>query len=160
MQVCGYVSSALSATRLLGTRVCVQGALIGWTVATEVFEVPIVAMALVGVAGAVGIGGAGWWLWQIRPKDPAFEVVGIELSGFKLRWVTESLIPYAVVDVSMKLSIKVTNPNVTPIKYTDTTMDIFYRGTLMGQAQVWNELLLILSLCFFASSVVVFFNKS
>jgi len=93
-------------------------------------------MALLGVAGAVGVGGAGWWLWTIRPKDPVFEVVGMELSGFKLRWVTENFIPYAVVDVSMKLSIKVTNPNVTPIKYTDTTMDIFYRGTLMGQAKV------------------------
>jgi LEA14-like dessication related protein len=41
-----------------------------------------------------------------------------------------------VLDVSIKISIKVTNPNVTPIKYTSTTMDIFYRGTLMGQAQV------------------------
>lgn len=93
-------------------------------------------MAFLGVAGAVGVGGAGWWLWTIRPKDPVFEVVGMELSGFNLHWVTENFIPYAVVDVSMKLSIKVTNPNVTPIKYTETTMDIFYRGTLMGQAKV------------------------
>lgn len=128
MQVCGYVSSAVSAGRLLGYRLCVDLALL-------VVGAERVAMALVGVAGAVGVGGAGWWLWQIRPKDPSFEVVGIELSGFKLRWMTDSLIPYAVVDVSMKLSIKVTNPNVTPIKYTDTTMDIFYRGSLMGQAQ-------------------------
>jgi hypothetical protein len=95
-----------------------------------------VVMAFLGVAGAVGVAGAGWALWQIRPKDPAFEVVGMELSGFNLRWMTESLVPYAVLDVSIKISIKVTNPNVTPIKYTSTTMDIFYRGTLMGQAQV------------------------
>ena len=94
------------------------------------------AMAFLGVAGAVGVGGVGWALWQIRPKDPAFEVVGIELSGFNLRWVTEGLIPYAVVDIAMKISIKVTNPNITPIKYTSTTMDMFYRGSLIGQAEV------------------------
>jgi hypothetical protein len=116
--------------------VCAQAASIAWTVATDVLELPIAAMALVGVAGAVGVGGMGYLLWQNRPKDPKFEVVGMELSGFKLRWMTESFLPYAVLDVSMKLSIKVTNPNITPIQYTATTMDIFYRGTLMGQAQV------------------------
>uniref|UniRef100_A0A7I4C3I2 Water stress and hypersensitive response domain-containing protein n=1 Tax=Physcomitrium patens TaxID=3218 RepID=A0A7I4C3I2_PHYPA len=94
------------------------------------------AMALVGAVGAVGIGGAAYVLWQIRPKDPSFEVIHIELSGFKVRWMTESLIPYAVVDVAMKISIKVTNPNITPIKYTSTTMVMFYRGTKMGTADV------------------------
>jgi len=93
-------------------------------------------MALLGAVGAVGIGSAGWALWQIRPRDPIFEVVSIDISGFKLNWATESMIPYAVVDVALTLKIKVINPNVTPIQYTSTTMDIFYRGTLMGQATV------------------------
>lgn len=139
MQACGYVGTAVSAGRVLGSKACVQGALLGLTVAKQVFGVEtshIVVMAFLGVAGALGVGGAGWALWQIRPKDPKFEVVSIELGGFNLRWVTEGMIPYAVVDVSMKISIKVTNPNVTPIKYTSTTMDMFYRGTLMGKAEV------------------------
>jgi hypothetical protein len=41
-----------------------------------------------------------------------------------------------VVDVSLTLFIKVINPNVTPIQFSSTVMDIYYKGTLLGQAQV------------------------
>lgn len=93
-------------------------------------------MALLGVLGIAGLGTAGWALWQIRPRDPMFEVVNISISGFNLNWQRDGIVPYAVVDVSLTLYIKVVNPNVTPIQYTSTIMDIFYRGTQLGQATV------------------------
>jgi LEA14-like dessication related protein len=50
-----------------------------------------------------------------------------------------------VVDVSLTLFIKVINPNVTPIQFSSTVMDIYYKGTLLGQAQVRLSCLLALS---------------
>jgi LEA14-like dessication related protein len=92
-------------------------------------------MALISLA-AVGVVGAGVGLYSIRPRDPVFEVQSITLSGFNVRFTTESALPMAVVDVSLTLFIKVINPNVTPIQFSSTVMDIYYKGTLLGQAQV------------------------
>ncbi len=85
---------------------------------------------------AVGVGGVGFGLYSIRPRDPVFEVQAITLSGFNLRFCTDSPLLLAVVDVSLTLFIKVINPNVTPIQFSSTIMDIYYKGTLLGQAQV------------------------
>jgi hypothetical protein len=101
-------------------------------------------MALISLA-AVGVVGAGVGLYSIRPRDPVFEVQSITLSGFNVRFTTESALPMAVVDVSLTLFIKVINPNVTPIQFSSTVMDIYYKGTLLGQAQVCLSCLLALS---------------
>ncbi len=102
-------------------------------------------MALISLA-AVGVVGVGVGLYSIRPRDPVFEVQSITLSGFNVRFTTESTIPMAVVDVSLTLFIKVINPNVTPIQFSSTVMDIYYKGTLLGQAQVCISCLLALFL--------------
>ncbi|MCO5601348.1 hypothetical protein L7F22_055468 [Adiantum nelumboides] len=75
-------------------------------------------------------------LFRIRPRDPIFEVLGIKFKGFKFRICTDSPLLLAVIDAELVLSIKVTNPNVLPIEYTSTIMDIFYEGDLLGQAKV------------------------
>lgn len=75
-------------------------------------------------------------LFRLRPRDPIFEVLSITFKGFKFRFCTDSPLLLAVVDAELTLSIKVTNPNVLPIEYTSTVMDIFYHGDLLGQAKV------------------------
>lgn len=79
---------------------------------------------------------AGLTLFRIRPRDPIFEVVSIAFKGFKFRFCTDSPLLLAVIDAELVLSIKVTNPNILPIEYTSTVMDIFYHGDLLGQAKV------------------------
>ncbi len=106
---------------------------------------------------AVGVGGVGLGLYSIRPRDPVFEVQAITLSGFNLRFCTDSPLLLAVVDVSLTLFIKVINPNVTPIQFSSTIMDIYYKGNLLGQAQVCAcfvcfRLLLLLPLLFLLTS--------
>jgi len=93
-------------------------------------------MSLVQIGAGLVIGGAGVVLYSIRPREPVFEVLSIHLKGFKLRFNTDSLIPVAVIDVELSISIKVTNPNVAPIEYSNSTMCIYYRDSLLGQAQV------------------------
>lgn len=93
-------------------------------------------MALAIPAVALSFVGAGASLIAVWPKDPQFEVVKINLSGFKLRFVTDSPFLVAVVDLQLTLSIKVTNKNIVGIQYGDTTMNIFYKDTLLGKAQV------------------------
>uniref|UniRef100_A0A0D6R2Z7 Water stress and hypersensitive response domain-containing protein n=1 Tax=Araucaria cunninghamii TaxID=56994 RepID=A0A0D6R2Z7_ARACU len=88
------------------------------------------------LALGLAVGGAGALLFRIRPREPVFEVICINLKGLKLRVSTESLLPLAVIDLEVIISIKVTNPNVAPIEYKSTVMDIYYRGSLLGQAQV------------------------
>lgn len=97
-----------------------------------------VVMVLVGVVGVVGIGGVVYVLWQIWFKDFLFEVIYIELSGFKVWWMMELLIFYVVVDVVMKIFIKVMNLNIMLIKYISIIMVMFYWGMKMGIVDVCN----------------------
>lgn len=93
-------------------------------------------MSLLQIVTGLVIGGTGAVLYAIRPRDPVFEVLSIDLKGFKLRFNTDSLNPVAVIDVELSISVKVTNPNVAPIEYSSATMCIYYRDSLIGQAQV------------------------
>ena len=89
------------------------------------------------VAAAMGaLGSVALWMYSIRPRDPAFIVELITLNGFNLRFCTDSPLLLAVVDISLTLHVNSTNPNVSPIVFSDTIMDIYYRGTLLGQAKV------------------------
>nr|ABR17564.1 unknown [Picea sitchensis] len=85
---------------------------------------------------AVVIGGVGAALYAIRPKDPVFEVLSIHVKGVKLNLNTDTLIPLAFLDVELSISIKITNPNLMPIEHKSTVMCIYYKGSLLGQAQV------------------------
>lgn len=92
--------------------------------------------AAIASATVAALGGVGVWLWNSRPRDPSFSVELITLDGFNLRFCTDSPLLLAVVDISLTLHVNSTNPNVSPIVFSDTIMDIFYRGTLLGQAKV------------------------
>ena len=89
----------------------------------------ITPIAIGGLAAAGGL----VFAW---PKDSIFEVKGITMSGFKLRFCDDSPLLLAVIDVEMTLSIKVINKNWVGIQHGETTMDIFYKDTLLGQASV------------------------
>lgn len=80
--------------------------------------------ALIGAASAV----AATALLSAKPKDPTFHLISINLTSFKLN------IP--VLDADVMLTVHVTNPNITSIHYSSTTMSIFYKGSLLGSADV------------------------
>lgn len=80
--------------------------------------------ALIGAASAV----AATALIGARPKDPTFHLISINLTSFKLN--------LPVLDAELILTVHVTNPNISPIHYSSTTMSIFYQGELLGSADV------------------------
>ncbi|CAN6557264.1 unnamed protein product [Malus baccata var. baccata] len=80
--------------------------------------------ALIGAATAV----AATAVISSKPKDPTFDVMSIKLTSFKLN--------FPLLDAELILTVQVTNPNVAPIHYSSTTMSIFYKGSLLGTAQV------------------------
>ncbi|XP_075498875.1 uncharacterized protein LOC142537206 [Primulina tabacum] len=63
-----------------------------------------------------------------KPRDPTFNLISIKLTSFKLK--------FPVLDAEAILTVEVTNPNVVPINYSDTTMSIFYDGNLLGSAPI------------------------
>ena len=85
------------------------------------------------IIGGLAAAGGLAFAW---PKDPVFQVQGITVSGFKLRFCNDSPLLVAVIDVEMTLSIKVINKNWVGIQHGETTLDIFYKDTLLGQASV------------------------
>ncbi len=110
---------------------------------TEVLEA--ILLAIVAIVVVVGV------LYRIWPREPRFEVTDVHLKGFKLNWETDSVVPIVAVDIDLTISIKVTNPNVVPIEYTSTIVNLLYRGTSIGEAMVRtlnNFIALSLSLSF------------
>ncbi|KAK6138202.1 hypothetical protein DH2020_028036 [Rehmannia glutinosa] len=63
-----------------------------------------------------------------KPRDPTFHLISIDLTSFKLN--------FPALDAEMILTVHVTNPNVAPIHYSDTEMNIFYADSLLGSAPV------------------------
>ncbi|OVA06038.1 Late embryogenesis abundant protein [Macleaya cordata] len=63
-----------------------------------------------------------------RPKDPTFHLISIKPKSFKLN--------LPIVDADLILTVHVTNPNIVPIKYSSSSMSIFYDGSLLGSAQI------------------------
>ncbi len=95
---------------------------------TEVLEA--ILLAIVAIVVVVGV------FYRIWPREPRFEVTDVHLKGFKLNWETDSVVPIVAVDIDLTISIKVTNPNVVPIVYTSTIVNLLYRGTSIGEAMV------------------------
>ncbi|CAN6439165.1 unnamed protein product [Victoria cruziana] len=83
---------------------------------------------------AAVIAGAAAVVMAVRPKDPQFELLSIDLTGFRLRFEPPSLIP--LLDMELTLTVHATNPNVVGVQYSPSTMAIFYRGSLLGKAHV------------------------
>ncbi|KAJ8749941.1 hypothetical protein K2173_013856 [Erythroxylum novogranatense] len=80
--------------------------------------------ALIGAASAT----AATALWNVKPKDPTFHLISISLTSFKFN--------FPVIDAELVLTVHVTNPNITAVHYSPTTMSIFYDGSLLGSAEV------------------------
>ncbi|XP_041989726.1 uncharacterized protein LOC121741095 [Salvia splendens] len=80
--------------------------------------------ALVGAAAAY----AAALVMSSKPRDPTFHLISIDVTSFKLN--------FPVLDAEAILTVHVTNPNVAPIRYSDTVMSIRYAGALLGSAPV------------------------
>ncbi|KAK7404848.1 hypothetical protein VNO78_05854 [Psophocarpus tetragonolobus] len=80
--------------------------------------------ALIGAASAV----AATALVSAKPKDPTFHLISVSFTSLKLN--------LPLLDAEVLLTVHVTNPNITPIHYSSTSMSIFYHGSLLGSAQV------------------------
>ncbi|CAL0304010.1 unnamed protein product [Lupinus luteus] len=78
--------------------------------------------ALIGAASAI----AASALISAKPKDPSFHLISISFKSFKPN--------LPIPDAEVLLNIHVTNPNIAPIKYSDSTMSIFYQDSLLGKA--------------------------
>ncbi|BFG34788.1 uncharacterized protein Pyn_31904 [Prunus yedoensis var. nudiflora] len=80
--------------------------------------------AIIGAASAL----ATTALLSSKPKDPTFHLISINLTSFKLN--------LPVLDTDLILTVHVTNPNITAVHYSSTSMSIFYNGSLLGSAEV------------------------
>ncbi|KZV32961.1 hypothetical protein F511_01472 [Dorcoceras hygrometricum] len=67
-------------------------------------------------------------IMAVKPRDPSFTLTSIKLTSFKFN--------LPVLDAEAILTVEVTNPNVVPINYSETTMSMFYDGTLLGTAPI------------------------
>ncbi|KAE8711459.1 Copper ion binding isoform 1 [Hibiscus syriacus] len=63
-----------------------------------------------------------------KPRDPTFHLISIKLTSFKIN--------LSNINADLILTVHVTNPNITPIHYSSTTMSIFYDGSFLGSAHV------------------------
>ncbi|KAI5322868.1 hypothetical protein L3X38_031940 [Prunus dulcis] len=80
--------------------------------------------AIIGAASAL----ATTALLSSKPKDPTFHLISINLTSFKLN--------LPVLDTDLILNVHVTNPNITAVHYSSTSMSIFYNGSLLGSAEL------------------------
>ena len=87
------------------------------------------------------ISGAGILVYQSRPQDPILDIKDITLSGFDLHTTSESML-LAVLDIDLTLFVRIVNPNITPITFDTAILDIYYKGSILGQAKVGGNFLL------------------
>ncbi|XP_024385516.1 uncharacterized protein [Physcomitrium patens] len=80
--------------------------------------------------------GAGYLVYQNRPQDPILEVKDIRLTSFDLHTSTESML-LAVIDIKLTLVIRIENPNITAITFDTTILNIYYKGSILGQAKLY-----------------------
>lgn len=75
---------------------------------------------------------AAYFVW---PSDPRIEVVRMRLN--KIKWRTEtapgSFLPRVFLDLSMGLTVKVTNRNYLGVYYDHVNVGISYRGEKIGR---------------------------
>lgn len=81
------------------------------------------------------IAGAGILVYQNRPQDPILDIKDITLKGFHLHTSSKSVL-LAVLDIDLTLFVRIVNPNIAPITFDTTILDIYYKGSILGQAKV------------------------
>ena len=87
------------------------------------------------------LAGAGVLVYQNRPQDPILDIKDITLSGLDLHLSSESVL-LAVLDIDLTLFVRIVNPNIAPITFDTTILDVYYKGSILGQAKVCLNLLL------------------
>eukprot|EP00897_Mesotaenium_endlicherianum_P010083 jgi/Mesen1/9102/ME000058S08590 len=87
---------------------------------------------MLGIALGVGVVAAG--LYAIRPRNPIMQTKEMRVTGFKLRPTTAGLLPALSVDLTLSLTAFVQNPNIVPVTYPDSTVDILYNDEKIGEA--------------------------
>jgi hypothetical protein len=87
------------------------------------------------------VAGAGVLVYQNRPQDPILDIKDITLSGFDLHLSSESVL-LAVLDIDLILFVRIVNPNIVPITFDTTILDVYYKGSILGQAKVCLNFLL------------------
>lgn len=80
--------------------------------------------ALIGAATAT----AASAILSSKPRDPTFHLISIDLASLKLN--------FPVLDTEIILTVHVSNPNMATIRYSSTSMSIYYAGSLLGSAAV------------------------
>lgn len=92
--------------------------------------------ALIGAAAAA----ATTVVFRAKPKLPKFRLVSLTALQLKLTGAGEEeekeKLKFPRVDADLILTIHVTNPNILPVRYSATSLSIYYDGSLLGSAQV------------------------
>lgn len=90
--------------------------------------------ALIGAAAAT----ATTVVFRAKPKLPKFRLVSLTALQLKLTVAGEEKekLKFPRVDADLILTIHVTNPNILPVRYSATSLSIYYDGSLLGSAQV------------------------
>ncbi|CAF2093554.1 unnamed protein product [Brassica napus] len=67
-----------------------------------------------------------------RVKDPIIKMNGVTVNG--LDSTTGTQIQLLGTNISMIVDVSVKNPNSASFRYSNTTTDIYYKGTVVGEA--------------------------
>ncbi|KAG0596287.1 hypothetical protein M758_UG240000 [Ceratodon purpureus] len=70
------------------------------------------------------VAGAGIQVYQNKPQDPILDINNNTFSGFDLHLSKESML-LAVLDVDLTLFVRIVNPNIAPITFDTTILDIY-----------------------------------
>lgn len=72
-----------------------------------------------------------------KPKLPAFRLVSLSALQVKLTGAgAGEKVKFPLIEADLILTVHVTNPNILPVRYSATSLSIYYGGSLLGWAQV------------------------
>eukprot|EP00850_Spirogloea_muscicola_P012364 SM000079S22482 [mRNA] locus=s79:427627:429547:- [translate_table: standard] len=83
-------------------------------------------MALTLAAGGAAVGLLVVVSYRLRPKDPIMKTTEIQVKGFGVRPITVGILPVVSIDLHVVCIVYTENPNVAPVNYPSSTIDIFY----------------------------------
>eukprot|EP00850_Spirogloea_muscicola_P000112 SM000001S04514 [mRNA] locus=s1:589705:591615:- [translate_table: standard] len=83
-------------------------------------------MALTLAAGGAAVGLLVVVSYKLRPKDPIMKTTEIQVKGFGVRPTTVGIVPVVSIDLHVVCIVYTENPNVAPVNYPSSTIDIFY----------------------------------
>lgn len=94
--------------------------------------------ALAGATAAI----AATTIISAKPKLPKFRLISLTALQLKLTHLPNSAkgqlgeVKFPRLEADLILTIHVTNPNILPVRYSATSLSIYYDGSLLGSAQV------------------------